>query len=170
MTSSIGNQIPEGLFKKLQDRDFTSKGSEVIIFTTIDDDAFPRHGMLSYYEIYAKDRSTLFALVYSGSRTAANVRRTGKITLLVVDRDHSLYVKANCKEITDSIQAKASKFETVFVLSIKDVLEDKVPTAKITGGIKFEGYDKNKETLESRLEAFENLRKIAEKESKGPGC
>jgi len=160
LAKSVGSKLPEQLLKRLLDQDISAKNSRVIIFTTTDDNGWPHHGMLSYHEVVARDRTRLLMLTYSDSRSTKNLQRTGAVTLLFIDEEMSYYVKAKCRELKSGLTDAPN--ETLFEAEVVDVLEDRFPTARITSGIKFEGYDPGM-SREARTKVFHRLLDLTRK-------
>jgi hypothetical protein len=136
-------------------------GKRVIVFTTVDEDGWPRQGMLSYYEVVAKDRTRLLLLTYRGSKSAKELLRYGKALLFFIDEEMSLHVRVQCSKVAvgDEPVLRATR-EVLFEGKVLDTLEDKLPTASILSGITFSGYDPGmpKDERERVRAALMNLR------------
>ena len=142
MTNSLGPILPEELYSRLNSRDLSGLGKRVIVFTTVDEDGWPRDGMLSHYEVVAKDRTSLLLLTYGDSRSTRNLLRSGNALLLFIDEEMSLYVRVQCSKVaTGDDPVLGTTDEVLFEGKVLDVLEDKLSTASITSGITFSGYD-----------------------------
>jgi hypothetical protein len=126
---------------------------KVILFTTVDADGWPRHGMLSRFEIVAKSRENLLMLLYESSHSTENLKREGKVSLTVIDADMSYYVCCQGRPVSGIPEAPS---EVLFELSVEKVVEDSLPTATIASGITFEGYDPGM-SRENREEVFQKL-------------
>ena len=142
MTKSLGAALTEELYSRLSSQNLSDVGKRVIVFTTVDEDGWPRHSMLSHYEVVAKDRTRLLLLAYGGSRSTKNLLRNGKAVLLFVDEEMSLYVRVQCSRVVkgDDPVLGATR-EVLFEGKVLDTLEDELPTASILSGITFSGYD-----------------------------
>ncbi|HZW55529.1 MAG TPA: pyridoxamine 5'-phosphate oxidase family protein [Nitrososphaerales archaeon] len=141
MAKSLGQKLPQDLFKRLSSYDISTKiGERVILFTTADPDGWPRHGMLSHYEVVAKNHSLLLMLTYAGSKSTSNLLANGMAVLLFVDEEMSYYVRVSCKKYAEGSRVNAPR-ETLFECNVVDVMEDKLPTANIVSGLTFSGYD-----------------------------
>jgi len=92
MSKDRGTTLPADLLDFLSSGEPASKFQQVILFSTVDEDGWPRHGLLSPREVVAKDPSRLLLLLYSHSRSATNVEREGKISLILVNPNMSYYV------------------------------------------------------------------------------
>lgn len=146
--------MPEDLTMRLYQPDESRARQRVILVTTVDPDGWPRHAMLSHCEVVAKDRSQLFMLLYSTSKSAQNLARTGKASLLFLDEEMSYYVRVACSQMSQKIDGAPD--ETLFSAKVADVLEDKYPTTNITSGIRFKGFDPDM-SEENRRKVFEAL-------------
>jgi Pyridoxamine 5'-phosphate oxidase len=158
MTTKLGSSLPHDLFTRLsEDPDKNSK--HVVIFSTLDQAGFPHHGMLSHYQLVAKDREKILMMIYSDSGSAKNIRRNHVVTLLFVDEEMSYYVKTNAREREQKIGEAEN--QSIFELTVKVVLEDKSPTAKISSGITFSGLDPGI-SAEQRYKIFKELKELAQ--------
>ena len=153
MSKLLGASLPEDLFTLLRTVEPPEEDKKVILFTTVDDDGWPRHGMLSRFELVAKSRERLLMLLYESSQGTENLRKTGRVCLTAIDPDMSYYICCSVRLIPSIPEAPS---EVLFELTVERVLEDSLPTAKITSGIAFEGYDPGM-TRENREEVFEKL-------------
>src|SRR5579872_5190983 len=96
MAKSLGPKLPPDLAMRLYQPDETNSRQRVIIVTTVDQDGWPRHMMLSHYEVVAKDQSHLLMLTYAESKSTRNLLRSGLATLLFFDEEMNYYVRAKC--------------------------------------------------------------------------
>ncbi len=152
MGKVVGDELPQDLYDLLGNHDLEKKAKKVIVFTTVDEDGFPRHGMLSTYEIFAKDNKKLVMILYANSRSTQNILRSGKVSFMVVDEDISYYIRAEAKQ---GPPLASSPSEIFFEITVKEVIDDREPTAEITSGITFGGYPSKME--ENRLKVFSEL-------------
>jgi hypothetical protein len=90
---------------------------------------------LSYYEIAAKDGSTLDLALWKDSTTAKNLRRTGKVTLMISDLGVNYYLKGNVKELEYEMTGAAPVSR--FRVTTEQVIEDQEPNAEITTGLNY---------------------------------
>ena len=153
MSKNLGAALPEDLLDFLSSTEPEDKFHQVILFSTTDEDGWPRHGLLSPREVVAKDSNRLLLLLYSQSHSTINVQREGKISLVLVNSDMSYYVFCAARPLPPLADAPS---ETLFELTVERVLEDSLTTAKILTGITFEGYDPGM-TQENRKIVFQQL-------------
>ncbi len=153
MSKELGATLPKDLLDFLSSTEPEGKFKQVILFSTTDEDGWPRHGLLSPREVVAKDSNRLLFLLYSNSHSTANVQREGKVSLVLVNPNMSYYVLCTARPLAPLPEAPS---ETLFELTVERVLEDSLTTAKILTGITFEGYDPDM-TQENREIVFQQL-------------
>ena len=153
MSKELGATLPKDLLDFLSSTEPEGKFKQVILFSTTDEDGWPRHGLLSPREVVAKDSNRLLFLLYSNSHSTANVQREGKVSLVLVNPNMSYYVLCTARPLAPLPDAPS---ETLFELTVERVLEDSLTTAKILTGITFEGYDPGM-TQENREIVFQQL-------------
>lgn len=153
MSKNLGATLPEDLLDFLSSTEPGDKFKQVILFSTTDEDGWPRHGLLSAREVLAKDSKRLLLLLYSNSHSSANLQREGKISIVLVNPDMSYYVFCKARPLSPLPDAPS---ETLFELTVERVLEDSLATARILTGITFEGYDPGM-TQENRKIVFQKL-------------
>jgi len=153
MSKELGATLPKDLLDFLSSTEPGEKFKQVILFSTTDEDGWPRHGMLSAREVVDKDSNRLLLLLYSNSHGTANLQREGKISLVLVNSNMSYYVLCTARPLDPLPDAPS---ETLFELTVERVLEDSLATAKILSGITFEGYDPGM-TQENRKIVFQQL-------------
>ena len=135
MSQLLGRELTEELFERLKGMDVHSKLGKAIVIVTVDDKGWPHPAMLSYYEVVAKERSRIDLAIGKTSTTAKNLRRTGKITILVTDSGMNYYLKGSAREIRGSMDKVP--FMSLFRADLEKVLEDQEPDATITSGVTF---------------------------------
>ncbi|MFQ5539121.1 MAG: pyridoxamine 5'-phosphate oxidase family protein [Candidatus Binatia bacterium] len=135
MSKLLGPVLTEELINRLNGSDLGSKGGKAIIIVTVDEQGWSHPAMLSYYEVVAKDRSRIDLAIGRSSTTAKNLRRTGKITILVTDSGVNFYIKGDAREIRGSMEA--ASFMSLFRVEMGQILEDQEPDAAITSGVTF---------------------------------
>ncbi len=153
MSKELGATLPEDLLDFLSSTEPGEKFKQVILFSTTDEDGWPRHGLLSAREVVAKDSNRLLLLLYSNSHSTANLNREGKISLVLINPNMSYYVLCTTRPLAPLPDAPS---ETLFELTVEKVLEDSLTTANILTGITFEGYDPGM-TQENRKIVFQQL-------------
>ncbi len=156
MSQLLGKELTEELFHRLKGDAVASKSGKAIVVVTVDELGWAHPAMLSYYEVVAKDRSRIDLAISKTSTTAKNLRRTGKITLLITDSDVNYYVKGSAREVRDSMDGVP--FMSLFRVAVEHLLEDQEPDAVITGGVTFQRPQK-KEVGEIVEKIFQGVRR-----------
>jgi len=147
MAKWIGSNLPEDAFHLLQAGDIGSKRNRVVQIITVSPNGWPDPGMLSYADIVAKDRKTLHLATWGDGECALDLRHNRKIAILVIDRDMAYYVKGTAHELdqgiklTDINQEGGKSSLAFFKVTVDQVFEDRVPTARVLGGVTFEGSE-----------------------------
>ena len=156
MSQLLGKELTGELFERLKGMDVSSKAGKAIILVTVDEAGWAHPAMLSYYEVVAKDRSRIDLAIGKSSTTAKNLRRTGKITLLITDSGMNYYLKGGVREISESM--KGVSFMSLFRVELEKLLEDQEPDAAITSGVTF-SRPQEKEASELAEKIFAELRR-----------
>jgi len=155
MSQLLGRELTQELFDRLHGGDIDSKTGKAIVIVTVDDNGWAHPAMLSYYEAVAKDRSRIDLAIGRSSTTAKNLKRTGKATLLITDRDINYYLKGKAHEIRESLAG--APFMSLFRVAIDQLLEDQEPGARITSGVTFHRPEEEK-TNELVAKIFQAVR------------
>lgn len=154
MSRPLGSELPPDLLERLSGRDLESVAQKVIQIFTVDAKGWPHAALLSYFEVIAKDAQCIRTALYAASTTTANLRRTGKVTLAVIDRRVAYYVKARATELrasmiaTDWNAAMDCRVEQVSIDEPNDELE---PGAYVSRGIAYVNPDRPAEMARARL-------------------
>lgn len=135
MSQLLGKELTPELFGRLKGENVASHAGKAIILVTVDEGGWPHPAMLSYHEVVAKNPSMIDVAVGKTSTTARNLRRAGKITVLVTDRGVNYYVKGNARELRESLEGVP--FMSLFRVEMAELLEDQEPDAMITSGVTF---------------------------------
>jgi len=156
MSRLIGKELTAELFDRLRGEEVSSKTGKAIVIVTVDENGWPHPAMLSYYEVVAKNRFRIDLAIGKTSTTSKNLRRTGKITLLVTDSGMNYYLKGKAREIRESMEGVP--FMSLFRAEIEHLLEDQEPDAVITSGVTFSRPQK-KEVGEIVEKIFQGVRR-----------
>jgi hypothetical protein len=135
MSRLVGNELTELLMERLNGRDVVPHEGKIIPIFTLDDRGWPHPALLSYYEVVAKNSSTVDLALWKDSSTANNLRRLGKVTLMITDKGINYYLKGSVKEL----QAEMAGAPQVsrFRITAEQLLEDQEPNAEITSGLTY---------------------------------
>lgn len=140
MSQTLGKTLPAPLFERLSGAQIEAHEGKIIPICTIDEGGWPHPALLSYYEIIAKDSSTLDTAVWKDSSTAKNLRRAGKITLLVSDHRVNFYLKGSVSELEYQMTGAAPVSR--FRISLEEVIEDQEANAEIITGLTYRRMSK----------------------------
>ena len=99
MSQVLGNQLTAALLQRLSGAEIESHEGKIIPIFTTDEGGWAHPALLSYYEIVARDLSTLDMALWKTSSTANNLRRTGKVTLMIADKAVNYYLKGSVREL-----------------------------------------------------------------------
>ena len=99
MSQVLGNQLTAALLQRLSGSEIESHEGKIIPIFTTDEGGWAHPALLSYYEIVARDLSTLDMALWKTSSTANNLRRTGKVTLMIADKAVNYYLKGSVREL-----------------------------------------------------------------------
>ncbi len=135
MSKLLGQLLNEELLSRLNGENITSKDGKAIIIVTVDEQGWAHPAVFSYYEIVAKSEERIDIAVGKTSTTGKNLRRTGKITLLVTDAGVNYYIKGDARETRESLGAVP--FMSLFRVEVAQLMEDQEPGATITSGLTF---------------------------------
>jgi hypothetical protein len=141
MSRQLGTELPESLLSLLDAHDLPSRAGKAILITTIDARGRPHPALLSYGEVVAIDAHRLRLATYRSSGTSDNMRRSGHLTLCLIEAGMAYYLKTRAVE-QESPWARfpeLARFEaTVEQVLVDQAREDLEPEARITNGIEFE--------------------------------
>jgi hypothetical protein len=124
MTQRHGPRLPPELVDRLSQRDLRRRLGVALPFVTVDPDGRPHPMLLSYLEVRAHDPGTLGLVIGQASRSSRNLveRRAG--TLLVLEPDAVIYVKARAVDGPLPVEGGEPFGLGYFLLAVEDVLED----------------------------------------------
>jgi hypothetical protein len=135
MSQLIGKELTPALLQRLSGSEVESHEGKIIPIFTIDEAGWAHPALLSYYEVVAKNPSTLDMALWKDSSTAKNLRKNAKLTLVISDRGINYYLKGSVRELQYEMSGAApvSRFQ----ISLDQVIEDQEPNAEITTGLTY---------------------------------
>jgi len=144
MSRLVGKELTKLLLDRLSGQDVTPHESKIIPIFTLDDLGWPHPALLSYYEVVAKNSSTVDLALWKDSSTANNLRRLGKVTLMITDKGLNYYLKGSVKELEAEMSGapQVSRFR----IATEQLLEDQEPNAEITSGLTYSRLTKREGT------------------------
>ena len=144
MTRLVGKELTKLLLDRLNGQNVTPHESKIIPIFTLDDLGWPHPALLSYFEVVAKNSSTVDLALWKDSSTANNLRRLGKVTLMITDKGLNYYLKGSVKEL-EAEMAGAPQVSR-FRIATEQLLEDQEPNAEITSGLTYSRLTKREGT------------------------
>lgn len=141
MSRDLGDALPAELRALLGAGELADREGKAFTVITVDAEGWPHPALLSYGEVVALDARQLCLATYRGSRTSENMRRTGRLTLCLIDRGMAYYLKGEVREVENPMAGFPEL--TRFAMTLRAVLVDQArddvePGARLTGGITFE--------------------------------
>ena len=144
MSRLVGKELTKLLLDRLNGQNVTPHESKIIPIFTLDDLGWPHPALLSYFEVVAKNSSTVDLALWKDSSTANNLRRLGKATLMITDKGLNYYLKGSVKEL-EAEMAGAPQVSR-FRIATEQLLEDQEPNAEITSGLTYSRLTKREGT------------------------
>ncbi len=140
MSRVVGNKLPADLYQRLAGRDLQAHAETAIVICTVDSNGWPHPAMLSYFEVIAKNDRNIRLAVYSNTTTMKNMRRNGKLSILIVDERIAYYIKGSAEELGREMICSSQNAK--INCRVDEVLADEAneeyePGAYITCGIQY---------------------------------
>ena len=139
MSRSLGGNLPPDLLTRLSQSDLPSHLGKTLPLITLDAEGRPHPMLVSYLEVRAADPGTIRIVISARSRSCENLRERHVATLLVVEPEQTIYVKARTGGGPHPV-ADLPDF-ALFVLTVEDVLEDSPGDwergIRIAGGLRY---------------------------------
>jgi len=135
MSQLLGKELPAALQQRLSGAEIDLHEGKIIAIFTIDESGWAHPALLSYYEIVAKHASCLDMALWKDSSTAKNLRRAGRVTLMISDKGVNYYLKGSVAQLHYEMPgvAPVSRFR----VTLEQVIEDQEPNAEITTGLTY---------------------------------
>ena len=135
MSTLLGKELPAALLQRLSGGEIAVHEGKIIPIFTIDESGWAHPALLSYYEIAAKDASTLDMALWKDSSTSKNLRQAGKVTLMVSDQGVNYYLKGSVRQLHYEMPGAAPVSR--FRVTLEQIIEDQEPNAEITTGLTY---------------------------------
>jgi hypothetical protein len=135
MSQVLGKELTPALLERLDGSAIETHEGKIIPIFSIDSAGWPHPALLSYYEVIAKNPSTLDIALWKDSSTASNLRSAGKITLMITDHRVNCYLKGTVRELEYEMTGAAPVSR--FRVNLQQVIEDQEPNAEITTGFTY---------------------------------
>ena len=161
MSRLISNELPDDLYRRLGGHDLESCAEKAILICTVDANGWAHPAMLSYFEVIARDRRNIRLATYKHSTTTNNMRRNGKLTILIMDERGAYYIKGHVEELRDAMDC--SPQNSKLNLQVEQVLADEADPHLEAGAYVASGVTyKNPNLAAEQLRAKEVLRELLE--------
>ena len=135
MSQLLGKALPTPLHHRLSGAEIDSHEGKIIPIFTIDEAGWAHPALLSYYEVVAISSSTLDMALWKDSSTAKNLRRAGRVTLMISDKGVNYYLKGSVVQLHYEMPGAAPVSR--FRVTLEQVVEDQEPNAEITTGLTY---------------------------------
>lgn len=135
MSQLLGQKLPAPLLRRLSGAEIDAHEGKIIPIFTIDEAGWAHPALLSYYEVAAKNSSTLDMALWKDSSTAKNLRRVGRVTLMIADRAINYYLKGSVSQL--HYEMPGATPVSRFRVTLEQVIEDQEPNAEITTGLTY---------------------------------
>jgi len=135
VSRSAGDALPEAVRRRLDGDDLSSGIDLTVLLLTVDPEGWPRVAMLSVGEVLATGARTLRLALWPESSTTANLTRSGRATLAVVEGGAGWYFLCSARRRADLVLPR--RCLASFELRVEKALEDVVPYAELTSGVTF---------------------------------
>ena len=140
MSHLVGKELPPQVLEQFSGRDLRACFGRVIPVITVDAAGFPHPALLSFGEVVALDARRIGLATYADSTTTNNMRRNGRLTLLLVEPEGTYYIKGTVRERPGGLPAFPGLAH--LEMRVEQVLEDAARSevegeARITSGIRF---------------------------------
>ena len=155
MSRLLGNELTKTLLDRLNGQDVGVYEGKIIPIFTLDESGWPHPALLSYYEVVAKNSTTIDIALWKNSSTAKNLRQTNKVTFLITDKGVNYYLKGSVKELQTEIPGVP--LQSRFRVTTEQLLEDQEPNAEITSGLTYSRRTE-RATTDPAVEVFNRLR------------
>jgi hypothetical protein len=140
MSRLVGSSLPSELFERARGHDLAARVGIAVVIVTTDDAGWPHPAMLSYGDLVAVDSRRIRVAVHRTSRTAANLRRSGRLTFCFIDAGLVCYVKATVEGHREPMPGfpVLARFDTTVETVLLDAARtDSEPGAAVRDGIRF---------------------------------
>lgn len=153
MSALIGTELTDDLQDRLRGADLERFADLVIPIVTVDADGWPHPALLSYFEVVAADSRTIRLAAYAESTTTANMRRNGKLTIMVIDERATYYVKGTVEQLARHMVCAPENSK--LSMRVERVLTDLPdphfePDAYIASGVTYRNPNRAAELVKAR--------------------
>ena len=130
MARSLGAALPARLVARLSQSDLVPLLGRALPLVTLDAEGRPHPMLCSYLELLAVSPTLLRLAIAARSSSARNLQDRGAATLLVIEPEHTMYVKCRASGVP-LLVGELARFE----LRVEDVSEDSAAEWETGAGI-----------------------------------
>lgn len=142
MARIVGRELPKELRDLLDAGVDGSNSGLALVIVTLDVEGRPHPAMLSAFEVVAVGPTRLRLATYDTSRTAANLRDRGAVTIVAAAPGAVFYVKGRATASALTLPAGHTGFDVDVVdVSVDEADATREGHARIVSGIRFAGDD-----------------------------
>jgi hypothetical protein len=133
------------------------KVSTTVLLATTGEDGWPHLAMLSPGELLAPDSTSVRIALHATSGTCRALRGGGRALLSLVADSAAFRIRLSVRHVG---RPPIEGSDELFVASVEEVTEDRVPYARVTHGIEYELTDVEGTLVrwEAKLERLRSLR------------
>jgi Pyridoxamine 5'-phosphate oxidase len=140
MSKLVGSTLPGDLYRRLAGKNLQASNEKAILVCTTDPNGWPHPAILSYFEMVAKDERNIRLAAYRESSMTSNMRRNGKLTILILDERVAYYIKGTVEELAQEMEC--SPHNSKLNVRVEQVLADSAneefePGVYITSGVTY---------------------------------
>ena len=147
MARFVSDSLPDDALALLRPGNLEEKRNRVVQIITVDEEGWANAGMLSYADVIAKDGGSLNLATWGDGECATDLRRNGRITLLVIDDDMAYYVKGRASEVhvpgdvlTDANDTGGHSTLAYFHVAVQGVFRGSYPDGQGAGRRHLRGH------------------------------
>jgi hypothetical protein len=154
MSRSLGDRLPDEVVAAFDGSDLDHKLGLAFPLVTVDADGTPRTCLLSMGEVLAVDHRQLRFLLWSGTRTARNLRESRSALLTYLGPDAVYHIRGLAKVLPGSDRAER------FALDVGSVETDRHAGMPVVDTIRFEvTSDRRGDVLRTWRDQLDELRR-----------
>jgi len=136
VSRSLGPVLPDRLLARLLAPAPAVPLDAVVILVTVDPLGWPHPALLSYAELLAQDAGAVRLALHAGSRSAQQLRDTGRGTLVFADAELCCYVKVEAMPLpAPPAAADLARFQLVVRAVLEDRAEGEEAGARLASGL-----------------------------------
>jgi hypothetical protein len=133
-----GSILPAAVRILLDGFSLADKTSTTVLLATTTADGWPNVAMLSPGEVLATDPTSLRIALYANSKTCRSLRADGRAVVSLVADGAAYRIRISARHVPEPPIPGADE---LFLATVAEVTEDRVPYARVTHGVEYELED-----------------------------